>query len=309
MTDDVRFMRLALEQANAGDRKKGAGEVGCVIVRDGEVLASGYNEAEMRHDPTAHAEIVTLRKLGQQLEAVEFPGSTLYCTLQPCGMCTMACVWAKVSRIVYGATRADVHSMYFEQRHLNTSDFIRDAFRNDIEVTPGVLASECSALYFSPGSESGASPVVTPLSVIGVAETALYVSDLARSEHFYRRLFGFETIFTEGDRMRALAVPNQQVLLLFRCGASTGGIQSSGGRIPGHDGGGNLHMAFSIPREQAGAWAARLAEFGAHLESRVQCPAGGVSLYFRDPDDHLIELITPGCWTWPGDRTDAARLP
>ena len=147
-TEDERFMRMALEQARQGSQTPGGGEVGCVIVRDGEVLARGFNEAERTFDPTAHAEIVTLRKLGQRLRAAEFPGCTLYCTLQCCGMCTMACIWAKVSRIVYGATRADVHSMYFEERHLNTADFISDAFRRDLEVTAGVLAAECSALYY-----------------------------------------------------------------------------------------------------------------------------------------------------------------
>lgn len=146
-------MRLAIEQARIGDAKPGAGEVGCVIVKDGTVVAAGHNEAEMRHDPTAHAEIVTLRKLGETLQTTEFRGCTLYCTLQPCGMCSMACIWAKISRVVYGATRKDVHSMYFEERHFNTADYIRDAFRDDIEVVGGVLAEECAQLYYRPEDE------------------------------------------------------------------------------------------------------------------------------------------------------------
>lgn len=150
---DERFMRLAIEQARLGDQTPGAGEVGCVIVRDGEVVAAGHNEAELRHDPTAHAEIVTLRKLGEKLKTLEFRGCTLYCTLQPCGMCSMACIWAKISRIVYGATRQDVHSMYFEERHFNTVDFIRDAFREDLEIVGGVLAEECAQFYYRPGDE------------------------------------------------------------------------------------------------------------------------------------------------------------
>ncbi|MDX2154842.1 MAG: nucleoside deaminase [Bryobacteraceae bacterium] len=148
--DHERFMRMAIEQARLGDTLPGAGEVGCVIVRDGEVLAQGFNEAEKRHDPTAHAEIVTLRKLGEKLHATEFRGVTLYCTLQPCGMCTSACLWAKVSRIVFGAARGDVHDMYFEARHYNTHDLILDAYREDIEVVGGVLAEECAKLYYGP---------------------------------------------------------------------------------------------------------------------------------------------------------------
>ena len=151
--EDERFMRLALEQAEKGSRIPGAGEVGCVIVRDGVVLAAGHNEAELRHDPTAHAEIVTLRKLGTILQATEFRGCTLYCTLQPCSMCAVACIWAKIARIVYGATRNDVHSMYFDTRHIDVSDLIRDAFRDDMEMVGGVLAGECSRYYYHPGDQ------------------------------------------------------------------------------------------------------------------------------------------------------------
>ncbi len=151
MTEDERFMKLALEQAWQGDRTPGAGEVGCVIVRDGQVVASGHNEAELRHDPTAHAEIVTMRRLGEQWKTTEFRGCTLYCTLQPCSMCAVACVWAKISRIVYGATRNDVHSMYFDSKHIDAVDLIRDAFREDLTIEGGVLAGECAQLYWRPG--------------------------------------------------------------------------------------------------------------------------------------------------------------
>jgi tRNA(adenine34) deaminase len=151
--DDERFLRLAIRQAEVGDRRPGAGEVGCVIVRDGEVVASGHNEAELRNDPTAHAEIVTLRKACEKLNTLELPGCTLYCTLQPCGMCTLACLWAKISRIVYGAGRREVHSMYFEERHLNAIDFIHDAFRQDVEIVGGVLVEECARFYYSPADQ------------------------------------------------------------------------------------------------------------------------------------------------------------
>ena len=151
LPEDEGFMRLAIEQARQGDRTPGAGEVGCVIVRDGEVLAAGHNEAELRHDPTAHAEIVTLRKLGKRLQTTDFRSCTLYCTLQPCGMCSVACVWAKITRIVYGATRNDVHSMYFDTKHFNTADLIGDAFREDMEIVGGVLAGECAQFYYRPG--------------------------------------------------------------------------------------------------------------------------------------------------------------
>src|SRR4051812_26357607 len=150
LPEDEGFMRLAIEQAIIGDSTPGAGEVGCVIVRDGHVLAAGHNEADLTHDPTAHAEIVTLRKLGQTLQSTAFTGCTLYCTLQPCSMCTVACVWAKIGRIVYGATRNDVHSMYFDTKHINCADLISDAFREDLEIVGGVLALECAKFYYKP---------------------------------------------------------------------------------------------------------------------------------------------------------------
>jgi tRNA(adenine34) deaminase len=149
-SDDERFMALAIQQAYIGAAQAGAGEVGCVIVRDGKVLATGYNEAELRCDPTAHAEIVTLRKLGQREHAIKFQDCTLYVTLQPCSMCTSACVWAAIERIVYGATRSDVHSMYFDARHLDAIDLINDAYRPSIQIVGGVLADECSRLYYKP---------------------------------------------------------------------------------------------------------------------------------------------------------------
>jgi tRNA(adenine34) deaminase len=91
-----------------------------------------------------------MRRAGQRLQCHELRGAVLYTTLQPCGMCTMASIWAKIGRIVYGAGRDDVHSEYFEDRHLDTVDFIRDAFRNDLTLEGGLMVTECAALYVPP---------------------------------------------------------------------------------------------------------------------------------------------------------------
>jgi tRNA(adenine34) deaminase len=147
---DIHFMQLAIQQAVNGQQSPGGAEVGAVLVKDGAVRCAGFNESEMRHDPTAHAEIVVMRRLCAELQTNSLEGFTLYCTLQPCGMCTMACLWAGISRIVYGAGRDDVHAVYFESRHNNTFDFIRDAFRDDLEIEGGVLAEECAAFYAGP---------------------------------------------------------------------------------------------------------------------------------------------------------------
>lgn len=151
--DDTCFMARALELARRGDGTEGASPIGCVIVMDGRVVAEGHNEVGLQHDPTAHAEMVAIRRAGAALQRDELRGATLYSTLQPCGMCTMASIWSRIDRIVYGAGRDDVHRMYFEDRHLDTMNFINDAYRKDMPVIAGVLARECAALYYGPDDD------------------------------------------------------------------------------------------------------------------------------------------------------------
>ena len=148
--NDEEFMRRALILARQGEASAGGGPIGCVIVQDGEIIGQGHNSVAALHDPTAHAEVTAMRRAGERLQKSRFEGATLYSTLQPCGMCSMASIWAGISRIVYGAERHQVHKMYFEDRHLSTMDYIRDAFKDDLSVTGGLLAQECAALYYGP---------------------------------------------------------------------------------------------------------------------------------------------------------------
>ena len=129
----------------------------------------------------------------------------------------------------------------------------------------------------------------------GVLETALYVDDVERSARFYRELFDFETL-EEDQRFGAMSVAGKQVLLLFRKGGTTSPIVLPGGVIPSHDGTGTTHFAFSIAAADWAYWEERLRERGIPIESVVRWPRGGRSMYFRDPDGHLAELVTPGCW-------------
>ena len=108
----------------------------------------------------------------RSLQYHELRGATLYSTLQPCGMCTMATIWAKIGRIVFGAGRDDVHPMYFEDRHLDTLDFIRDAYRDDLMLQGGVLAAECAALYVPPRRTGAAGGAVQPLAAPRLASGA-----------------------------------------------------------------------------------------------------------------------------------------
>src|SRR5262245_32862132 len=124
--------------------------------------------------------------------------------------------------------------------------------------------------------------------ITGGLETALYVDDLDRSVRFYQSLFGFEEIAHEQGRLRALGVAGRQVLLLFK-------KKASANRHPGpHDGDGQLHLAFAISAAELPAWEQRLKDFDIAVEEKKLWDRGGTSLYFRDPDMHLLELATPG---------------
>jgi catechol 2,3-dioxygenase-like lactoylglutathione lyase family enzyme len=97
-------------------------------------------------------------------------------------------------------------------------------------------------------------------------------------------------------RMHAFDVGGQGVLLLFPKGQSLHPIETPGGLIPPHDGSGPVHVAFSITAEELEAWQSHLEAAGLAIEGRTRWPRGGVSVYFRDPDNHLLEIATPGLW-------------
>jgi catechol 2,3-dioxygenase-like lactoylglutathione lyase family enzyme len=124
----------------------------------------------------------------------------------------------------------------------------------------------------------------------GILESSLYVADVARSAQFYEKLFGFQVISNFGGRGCAMETGFRQVLLLFKKGASRT-IQSP------HDGDGELHLAFAIRAEDLAAWESWLAENGIAVEEKHTWELGGQSIYFRDPDRHLIEIATPGVWS------------
>ena len=148
---DEQWMAYAIAHAVAEKGRDPANTpIAALVVRDGQCLALGVNHTAERCDATAHAEIEALRAAGQAAGTMRVEGATLYSTLQPCGMCTMAAIWAGVSRIVYGAGREDVHRMYFEDRHLSTLDFVADAWKDDLALEGGVLAQDCARLYFRP---------------------------------------------------------------------------------------------------------------------------------------------------------------
>ncbi|WP_353398727.1 tRNA adenosine(34) deaminase TadA [Duganella hordei] len=143
MPEAIDFMRLALEQAqHAWDL--GEVPVGAVVVKDGVVIARGYNQPIGRHDPTAHAEIVALRAAAEALGNYRLPGCELYVTLEPCVMCSGAMMHARLARVVYGATDPKTGACgsvlnLFEQEQLN----------HHTDVAGGVMAEECGDMLKS----------------------------------------------------------------------------------------------------------------------------------------------------------------
>jgi catechol 2,3-dioxygenase-like lactoylglutathione lyase family enzyme len=128
-----------------------------------------------------------------------------------------------------------------------------------------------------------------------VLETGLYVADLEQARHFYENVLGLSVMFHD-ERVAAYNAALGSVLLLFQQGTTETPAELPGGTIPPHDGSGRLHYAFSIAPQYLQAWRDHLADSGIAIEGEVSWPKGGVSLYFRDPDKHLVELATPGLW-------------
>ena len=133
-------------------------------------------------------------------------------------------------------------------------------------------------------------------ALTGIIETALYVDNIERASKFYEEILGLRRVGGDADRLRAYSVADRNVLLLFKRGATTEVIPTPHGTIPPHDGSGQNHFALAIPASELPAWEKQFAAHHIEVESRVQWPRGGTSIYFRDPDGNLVELATPGMW-------------
>ena len=138
--DDAKWMRAALEEARLA-YDEGELPVGCVIVRDGQIVAAGRNTRERTGDPTGHAEITAIRRAAQALGDWRLTGCTLYVTLEPCPMCAGAISQSRVSRLVFGA--ADPKYGCAGSVYRIPED---PAFNHFCRSDGGVLADECAGL-------------------------------------------------------------------------------------------------------------------------------------------------------------------
>lgn len=139
--EDERFMRIALDEARQADFPFGA-----VIVRDGAEIARGRNLGRTTHDPTAHGEMVAIRRCVADRGGGALRGSTLYTTGEPCAMCMGAILWSHVGRLVFAASLAQLASK-IDQIMLTSADIAAKATFAPISITGGVLADEAMKLF------------------------------------------------------------------------------------------------------------------------------------------------------------------
>ena len=138
---DEYWMRVALESAQRA-AAEGEVPVGAVLLdADGQLMACAHNQTVGRHDPTGHAEVLALREAGARCGNYRLPGSTLYCTIEPCTMCAGALVHARVARLVYGATEPKAGAI-----HSTVQALENPMLNHRVAVTAGVLATESAAI-------------------------------------------------------------------------------------------------------------------------------------------------------------------
>jgi tRNA(adenine34) deaminase len=138
---DVAYMRRALQLAEHARDAENEVPVGAVLVMDGEIVGLGWNRNITLHDPTAHAEIQALRAAGEKLANHRLSGATLYVTLEPCVMCAMAMIHARVGRVVYAAVdpKTGAAGSVFDT-------LISELHNHRIEVAGGLFADESATL-------------------------------------------------------------------------------------------------------------------------------------------------------------------
>ncbi len=133
------FMQLAIKQS-----QKGRTPFGCVIVQNGEVLAQAFNTVASTHDPTAHGEVNAIRQACQQNQSQYLPETVLFTTGEPCPMCMSAILYAKISRVVYGASISTI-AQFMPQISISSEEIVTHSSQ-EIDITGQYMNEECLKL-------------------------------------------------------------------------------------------------------------------------------------------------------------------
>ena len=118
MTREEKFMDEAIRLAMKNMENGHGGPFGCVIVKDGEIIASAFNEVMLSNDPTAHAEIVAIRRACAELNTFQLDGCEIYTSCEPCPMCLGAIYWSRPARVYFAASREDAAHAGFDDNHI-----------------------------------------------------------------------------------------------------------------------------------------------------------------------------------------------
>ena len=143
---DATFIRRAIELAKYGMDHDAGGPFGAVIVKDGKIIAEGWNTVTSSNDPTAHAEVNVIRKACQELSDFQLKGCTLYTSCEPCPMCMAALHWARVGTVMFGATIADAESAGFNELRVPAADVLKIG-GSSVRLESGLLSAECRQLF------------------------------------------------------------------------------------------------------------------------------------------------------------------
>lgn len=109
-----KYMEIAYKEALSGLTAKHGGPFGALIIKDNQIISQGHNEVLLRHDPTAHAEIVAIRKACKHLQTVNLQSCILYTTSKPCPMCKGAIQWSRIKKVVYSGEYSDTEKLSFD---------------------------------------------------------------------------------------------------------------------------------------------------------------------------------------------------
>jgi len=116
--DDQYFMKRAIELAEEGMDSNAGGPFGCVIVQDGKIIAEGFNRVTSTNDPTAHAEIVAIRRACQKLNSFQLENCTIYTSCEPCPMCLGAIYWARPKMVYFACSKKDAANIEFDDQFI-----------------------------------------------------------------------------------------------------------------------------------------------------------------------------------------------